>query len=136
LTQGRLFGILFIPNICSFFSKRSASGFGNGVRNMEHRPTTIIRELLVLSAMRVALGPGQWEWQEQLAREIRKWKQVMTQQRITVTDRRIREQDIWVQYRHKKQMREVVFMRRMLDAEARGRLAAEVGMQPLDARDS
>ncbi|BCJ86743.1 hypothetical protein [Effusibacillus dendaii] len=80
------------------------------------RPTALIRKLLELEI-----------FEEHLLQQMRKLKQQLQQQNISILDRSNQASDIWIQYRSGERVREAVFMRAMLDAEVQGKIRQWTG---------
>lgn len=80
------------------------------------RPTAILRRLLVLEAL-----------QESMTREQILLKEQMRNNGLKIIHRKNNVQDVWIQYIHQNQHEEAIFMKKMLDAEAKNR-AKRTGM--------
>jgi len=85
------------------------------------RPTAIIREMLVLSFMKVAATDKAIK--EKLAQDLIRIRNDMRESGVEIVDREINQLDVSVQYRHDSKLEEARYMRAMLDAEARARVS-------------
>jgi len=84
------------------------------------RPTAIIREMLVLSSMKVAATDESIK--EKLAQDLIRIRNEMRESGVEIVDREINQLDVSVHYRHDSKLQEAQYMRAMLDAEARDRV--------------
>ncbi len=82
------------------------------------RPTALIRHLLVFESL-----------QEYMAHEIALIKEQMRNENVKIIDRKDNAQDVWIQYKDGNIFDEAIYMRKMLDAESKGR-AKRIGIMP------
>jgi hypothetical protein len=65
--------------------------------------------------------------QDYIAREIAVVKQQMRTDGLSIIERKVNLEDVWIQYKHKNEFDEAIFMKKMLDAESKNR-AKRTGM--------
>jgi hypothetical protein len=80
------------------------------------RPTDLIRRLLIAESL-----------QDSMTREITLIKEQMLSEGLKIIDRKNNAQDVLIQFLNGNQHDEAIFMRKMLDAESKGR-AKRTGM--------